>query len=82
MLELDAGAWPLGEYRVDVSLGDYHYPNYIIQKVSDKDYLKLAVRFEPDNVLNMRGKRTFPLGLYTTSGYSNDRSAYLESHLN
>jgi hypothetical protein len=81
ILELEAGAWPLGEYHVDVSIGDYHYPNYIIQKVSDADYLKLAVRFDQDNVLNMRGTRTFPLGLYTTSGYSNEPKSYLDSHL-
>jgi hypothetical protein len=82
ILELEAGTWPLGEYRVDVSIGDYHYPHYLIQKVPDEEYLKLAVRFDQDNVLNLRGTRTFPLGLYTTSGCSNAPKNYLDSHLN
>ena len=81
MAELDASEWPVGEYRLEVSLDDYRYPPYVIQKIQPEDANRLAVRFTKDNVLILRGQPIFPLGLYTTSGYSNSPQSYISGQL-
>jgi len=62
---LDAGGAPMARY-----------PDHRIVRVSAKARNDLRVWFDERNVLYMGGKPAFVLGLYTTGGYSNDRSSY------
>ena len=81
VVELNADNWALGEYGVQVSLGAYKPPPYVIQKTSADQRRQLAVWFDTNNVLEMREKPTFPIGLYVTSDYSETPQSYIDGHL-
>lgn len=66
VVELDAADWPVGSYEVHASLGDYHYPAYLIRRISAEERRGLGVWFDSLNVLHLDGRPTFPLGLYNT----------------
>jgi hypothetical protein len=80
--EVDASALEAGEYLLRAELVDaggaevYRHPDHRIVKTTGKAREKLAVWYDDKNVTHFRGKPAFVLGLYTTSGYSNNRAAY------
>jgi hypothetical protein len=67
VVELDAKPWPLGRYLVDVQLGSYRYPSYLIHKISSKQRRELAVWLDSNQVLHLNGKPTFFIGFYNTT---------------
>ncbi|HUT36272.1 MAG TPA: hypothetical protein VNE39_22480 [Planctomycetota bacterium] len=67
VVELDSGGWPLGRYEVEARLGPYRYPPYVVHKISAEQRRRLAVWFDPHQVLHVQGKPAFPLGLYNTT---------------
>lgn len=67
VVELDAGKWPLGRYEIEARLGSFRHPPYVVHKISAEQRRALAVWFDPNQVVHLRGKPTFPLGLYNTT---------------
>lgn len=67
IVKIDVSKWPLGSYALQVQLGEYAYPPYIIRKISRQQRRNMAVWFDEHNVLYIHGKPTFPLGLYNTT---------------
>jgi len=66
VVEIDARRWPLGRYAVQVTLGEYQYPPYVVQKISAEQRRRLKVWFDERNVLHLGGKAAFPIGFYNT----------------
>ena len=82
-LSLDASAAPLGYFRLRLQAlragsGEvlFEYPAYRIVKLSADARALLTTYVDSDNVLVVNGQRTFVLGIYDTSGYSNLPSVY------
>jgi hypothetical protein len=84
--ELDTAALPAGQYLLRAELVDasgtaqYRYTDYRIVKTPAKARDKLRVWYDERNVTYLDGKPVFVLGLYNTSGFSNNRSAYATGH--
>jgi hypothetical protein len=80
--ELEAGALPLGRYRLRTELLDAsgaasaRYPDYRVVKLPGRTRQTLNTWYDERNVLHVAGKPAFVIGLYTTSGYSMSRSSY------
>lgn len=79
--ELDAAALPPGPSLLKAELvrgGDvvYRHPDYRVVKVSSKVRERWGAWVDERNVLHLRGKPAFVIGLYTTSGYSDSPSFY------
>ncbi|HET7342989.1 MAG TPA: hypothetical protein VFL90_16105, partial [Methylomirabilota bacterium] len=80
--ELDAGGLPLGRYLLRAELLDAgggvsaRYPDYRIVKLPARAREKFNAWYDERNVLHLDGKPTFVLGVYTTSGYTTERSTY------
>lgn len=79
----DISALPLGQFRARLQLlrrasGQllFEHPAHRLVKLSALQRAALTSYVDADNVLVLNGKRTFPLGIYDTSGYSNLPSAY------
>jgi hypothetical protein len=80
-IDFDASGWANGHYKVDATIGDYTTPHYDIYKLSQAQTDSLACRFDENNVFEMAGTKTLPLGLYVTSGYKLTVQAWLDDHL-
>jgi hypothetical protein len=80
--ELDATALPAGRYLLRTELVDAGgaasaaYPDYRIVKMPAKARERLATWYDEQNVVRFGGRPAFVLGIYTTSGYSNNRASY------
>ncbi len=84
--ELDAGGLGAGPALVRTELvgpdgtSRYRYPDYRVVKTAAAARGDLRVWYDERNVTHLDGKPTFVLGLYTTGGYSNERSAYANAN--
>jgi hypothetical protein len=80
--ELDAASLGAGEYLLRAELLDaagaevFRYPDHRVIKASAQARAKLNLWFDEHNVAHLGGKPAFVIGLYTTSGFSNNRAAY------
>jgi hypothetical protein len=81
-VELDAAGLAGSAYLLRAELLDaagaatYRYPDYRIVRVPARVRDELRVWYDERNVTYLAGKPRFILGLYTTSGYANNRAAY------
>jgi hypothetical protein len=84
--ELDAAALPAGRYLLRTELLDgggaatARATDYRIVKTPARTRERMNAWFDERNVTYFNGKPAFILGLYTTSGYSNDRAAYAKGN--
>jgi hypothetical protein len=82
--ELDAGGLPYGTYRVRAQLlgarGDVvaAYPDYRVVRAPAGVRERYTVWYDERNVTYLRGRPTFVLGLYNTTGYSADPASYAQ----
>jgi len=67
VVELDSSRWQPGRYLVTARLGAYGYPTYLVHKISGGQRERFTVWFDSKNVLHLRGRPTFPIGLYNTT---------------
>jgi hypothetical protein len=83
VLSLDASGAPLGRFNLRLQAVDpaegtvlYEYPSYSVVKLSTEEREGLRLYVDPDNTAVIEGQRRFVLGIYDTTGYSLQPSAY------
>ncbi|MBI4241075.1 MAG: hypothetical protein HY613_05105 [Candidatus Rokubacteria bacterium] len=83
VFSVDISGLPRGDFRARLRAlrardGQllFEYPPYHLVKLSVAQRARLTAYVDADNVLVLNGRRTFALGIYDTTGYSNLPSAY------